>query len=211
MSRLLDTGLNELSSIISEMAELAERTVDASIRAYLEGATIDIQIRAWSDALRSLHDSLEEKAVDLIARYQPVATDLRMIKSSMKIAYDLSRFGRYALDISTVLGILNARAEQADETIEKLGKKTVAALHISIEIFRTRNFELMGKLGDLENEIDELYRTYLRNMVEKSPKNNQTLISNVLVSRHLERIADHACYIAEETYYMVHGRTMYLR
>jgi phosphate transport system protein len=193
------------------MFELAERTVDVSIRAYLEGATIDIQIRAWSDALRSLHDSLEEKAVDLIARYQPVATDLRMIKSSMKIAYDLSRFGRYALDISTVLGTLNARAEPADETVKKLGKKTVEALHIGMQIFRTRNFELMGKLADLENEIDELYRTYLRNMVEKPPKNNQILISNVLVSRHLERITDHACYIAEETYYMVHGRTMYLR
>jgi len=211
MSRLLDTGLNELSNIIYEMADLAERTVDASIHVYLEGGTIDIQIRAWSDALRSLHDSLEERAVELIARYQPVATDLRMIKSSMKIAYDLSRFGRYALDISTALKILDVHPEPANGSIAELGKKTIEVLHLSIEIFKNRNFELMAKLTDLENEIDKLYRSYLRSMVEKPPKNNQTLISNVLVSRHLERIADHACYIAEETYYMVHGRTMYVR
>jgi phosphate transport system protein len=211
MSRLLDTGLSELSNIVYEMAELAERTVDTSIHAYLEGGTIDIQIRAWSDALRSLHDSLEERAVELIARYQPVATDLRIIKSSMKIAYDLSRFGRYALDISTVLKILDVHPEPANGTVGELGKKTIEALHVAIEIFKNRNFELMAKLTDLENEIDELYRSYLRNMVEKPSKNNQTLISNVLVSRHLERIADHACYIAEETYYMVHGRTMYVR
>ena len=211
MARLLDTGLTELSNIVLEMADLAERSVKASFQAYLEGGVIDIQIRAWSDALRSLHDSLEERAVELIARYQPVATDLRIIKSSMKIAYDLSRFGRYALDISTVLKVLNARSEPANGTIGELGKKTIDALNISIEIFKTHNFELMGKLTDLENQIDELYRSYLRNLVEKPAKNNQTLISNVLVSRHLERIADHACYISEETYYMVHGRTMYLR
>lgn len=211
MPRLLDTGLTELSNIVLEMADLAERSVKTSIQAYLEGGVIDIQIRAWSDALRSLHDSLEERAVELIARYQPVATDLRIIKSSMKIAYDLSRFGRYALDISTVLKVLNARSEPANGTIGELGKKTIEALNISIEIFKTHNFELMGKLTDLENEVDELYRSYLCNLVEKPAKNNQTLISNVLVSRHLERIADHACYIAEETYYMVHGRTMYLR
>jgi phosphate transport system protein len=211
LPRLLDIGLTELSNIVLEMADLAERSVKASIQAYLEGGVIDIQIRAWSDALRSLHDSLEERAVELIARYQPVATDLRIIKSSMKIAYDLSRFGRYALDISTVLKVLNARSEPANGTIGELGRKTIEALNISIEIFKTHNFELMGKLTDLENQIDELYRSYLRNLVEKPAKNNQTLISNVLVSRHLERIADHACYIAEETYYMVHGRTMYLR
>jgi phosphate transport system protein len=211
LSRLLDTGLTELSNIVLEMADLAERSVKASIQAYLEGGVIDVQIRAWSDALRSLHDSLEERAVELIARYQPVATDLRIIKSSMKIAYDLSRFGRYALDISTVLKVLNARSEPANGTIGELGKKTTEALNICIEIFKTHNFELMDKLTDLENQIDELYRNYLRDLVEKPAKNNQTLISNVLVSRHLERIADHACYISEETYYMVHGRTMYLR
>jgi len=203
--------LTELSNIVLEMADMAERSVKTSIQAYLEGGVIDVQIRAWSDALRSLHDSLEERAVELIARYQPVATDLRIIKSSMKIAYDLSRFGRYALDISTVLKVLNARSEPANGTIGELGRKTIEALNISIEIFKTHNFELMGKLTDLENQIDELYRSYLRNLVEKPAKNNQTLISNVLVSRHLERIADHACYISEETYYMVHGRTMYLR
>ena len=211
MPRLLDTGLTELSNIVLEMADMAERSVKVSIQAYLEGGVIDIQIRAWSDALRSLHDSLEERAVELIARYQPVATDLRTIKSSMKIAYDLSRFGRYALDISTVLKVLNARSEPANGTIGELGKKTIEALDISIEIFKTHNFELLDKLTDLENQIDELYRNYLRDLVEKPAKNNQTLISNVLVSRHLERIADHACYISEETYYMVHGRTMYLR
>jgi len=211
MARLLDAGLNELNSIILEMADLAERTVEVSIHAHLEGGSIDIQIRAWSDALRSLHDNLEEKAVSVIARYQPVATDLRVIKSSMKIAYDLSRFGRYALDISTVLKILETNPQPSNGTIEQIGKKTIDALHTGIEIFKTHNFELMGKLNDLENEIDAMYKEQLRNMVENPPDKMQTLISNVLVSRHLERIADHACYIAEETYYMVHGRTMYLR
>jgi len=211
LARLLDTGLNELSAIIFEMAELAERTVKASVEAYMQGASIDIQIRAWSDALRSLHDSLEEKAIELIARYQPVATDLRAIKSSMKIAYDLSRFGRYALDISTLLGILNRNPEPINGMVAEMGKKTLESLHTGIEILGTRNFELMSKLTDLESEIDKMYKTYLRNMVETPPKKIQSLISNVLVFRHLERIADHACYIAEETYYMVYGRTMYVR
>jgi phosphate transport system protein len=92
-----------------------------------------------------------------------------------------------------------------------MGKKTLESLQMGIQVFKTKNFGLMDKLTDLEVEIDKMYRAYLREVVGKPPERIQTLVSNVLVFRHLERIADHACYIAEETYYMVHGRTMYVR
>jgi phosphate transport system protein len=84
-------------------------------------------------------------------------------------------------------------------------------LKLTIEIFKTKNFEKEEDLASLENEVDEMYRNHLRNMAKKPSKNTKLLISDILLTRHLERIADHACYIVEEVHYMVHGRPIYFR
>lgn len=211
--RPLDEGLNRISKIITDMADLAVKTVESSINAYMEGGSLETQIRAWSDALRSMHTDIEEIAVELLARYQPVAVDLRTIKSSMKIAYDLSRFGRYAYDILHVLQLLNGykRTELKDEFIGDMSKKVLKMLKLSVDIYKNRNFDEVEELSRMENEVDEMYTSHLKAMAKSTPERVATCISDALMTRHLERIADHACYIVEEVYYMVHGRPMYFR
>lgn len=211
--RPLDEGLNTIKGIITDMADLAVKTVEASVGAYVEGGALEVQVRAWSDALRSMHSDIEEVAVELLARYQPVAIDLRTIKSSMKIAYDLSRFGRYAYDILHVLQLLNGykRTELKDEFIEGMSKKVLEMLRLSVDIYKRKNFDRVEDLSQMENEVDDMYRRHLKAMAENPPERAAKCISDVLLTRHLERIADHACYIVEEVYYMVHGRSMYFR
>ncbi len=210
---MLDKGLKEVEEIISEMSDLAERTVKASIEAFLEGGSVEVQVRAWSDALRSMYNDLEEKAVDLLARYNPVAKDLRFLKASMKIAYDLSRFGRYAFDISHTVHLLDGYVKSDEEVsfLREMGNKTLEMLKLSTEIYKTKNLELIDKLYSLEGEVDNLYISHLKEMARNPPKKTEILIVSTLLTRHLERIGDHACYIAEETHYMVTGRQMYLR
>jgi phosphate transport system protein len=212
-SNILDKGLKKIGDIISEMADLAERTVKTSIEAFMEGGSVEAQVRAWSDALRDMQFDLEEKVVELLARYNPVAGDLRYLKGSMKISYDLSRFGRYAFDISHTVNLLNGYVKSDEEIsfIHEMGIKTLDMLRLSREIYTTEDLKLIDKLYVLENEVDEMYKNNLKRMAKNPPKKIEVLITTILLARHLERIADHACYIAEETYYMVTGRTTYLQ
>ena len=103
MPRLMDVGLENLSNTLLGMATLSEKSVATSIDAYISGKNISEEVRAWSDELREDEEEVSELALELIARFQPVASDLRFIKASIEIAYGFSRFGRYALDIVEVL------------------------------------------------------------------------------------------------------------
>ncbi len=102
LSRLLDAGLEDLSAKLYRMAEIAERTVETSIRGFLEGLDCTEKVKASSDILVKMSVDIEDKVFELISKYQPVASDLRIIKSYMKIGYDLERYGRYAWDISFI-------------------------------------------------------------------------------------------------------------
>ena len=86
-----------------DMAKLSENSVFAAIESYKSGTAIKKHIFDRSEKLRILQDEVSDLAIELIARYQPVATDLRFIKSCMEISYGFSRFGRYAYDIVEVL------------------------------------------------------------------------------------------------------------
>ena len=102
MSRIIDRGLEEQSVLIVRMGELTYDTLAFSIHGYLEGKSVQEQVRELSDMLLSMADKVEDQTFQLIARFQPVATDLRTIKSYMKIGNDFARYGRYALDISFI-------------------------------------------------------------------------------------------------------------
>jgi phosphate transport system protein len=86
-----------------DMAKLSEQSVFTSIEAYDNGKNHKRQIFDWSEKLRSLQEETGDLVIESIARFQPVATDLRFLRSCMELAYGFSRFGRYAYDIVDVL------------------------------------------------------------------------------------------------------------
>ncbi len=204
--RLLDKGLVELSAKLDDMAKLAEMTVAASIKAYLEGGDITLQVRQWSDTLFNYYDQIGEKSIELIARFQPVARDLRKIRASMEISYDLSRFGRYAYDIAMIHKILGGGEEFGRKTVEEMGKRTMKMIASSIEAYSNRDAKLAIKVSEDDKEVDQIYLKHLNDCVKNPPKKMEQLISDVLTVRHLERIADHAVDLASSTLYMIEGQ-----
>ncbi|MEM2942084.1 MAG: PhoU domain-containing protein [Candidatus Bathyarchaeia archaeon] len=203
--RLLDRGLTELSSLLDEMSKIAQQTVSASITAYLEGGDVTLQVRQWSDTLLNYYQKVGEKSVELIARFQPVARDLRFIRASMEIAYDLSRFGRYAYDISMILKTLGGRVEFGRETVAEMGGRTMRMIENSIEAYKSRDQELAERVREDDMEVDKMYLEHLQYCVNNPPRKVEQLISDVLTVRHLERIADHAVDLADATLYMLRG------
>jgi phosphate transport system protein len=203
--RPLDAGLNAMSETLLQMADLAERTVEASISAAAQGGRLDAQVRVWSNELQGRYDDVEEKAVELIARYQPVASDLRVIKSNMKIAYDLARLGRYAYDIVQVLDLIDGGKAADRPFLEKMSEKVLSMMRLSFKTLRTHDVQVARQLIEMDNGVDNLYRGYLRGLISNPSLKADEAVSTALIARHLERIADHAWYIAQSVSYMVTG------
>jgi phosphate transport system protein len=144
--------------------------------------------------------------------YQPVASDLRIINSYMKIAYDFERYGRYAWDISFTqqkLAKIDKCAVSSDlmmkliEKVTEMASKSVAAL-------KQIDAKLAKSLGNTEKEVDELYFVYL-NQLSKARSKNKCVMCDLLVSRYLERIADHTTYVGEAIVYIATGEKIILR
>lgn len=214
MSRLIDVGLEQLSSLLVKMGELAEKTVSLSFDCYTKGTDVYERVQTWSETLVSLSEEVEEKAIELIARYQPVASDLRIIKSYMKIAYDLSRYGRYAWDIIFIYKRLNVKLNECTfpwMPLKEISEKVLEMVHTSIEAIKKHDVNLAKTLGTMENDVDDMYYKYLDKLVEQAPTTTKCVVSNLLFIRHLERIADHAAYIGESVVYLVTGERISLR
>jgi phosphate transport system protein len=214
MSRIIDFGLEELSVMLCRMGELTYETVSLSIKGCLNGTRVYAQVHEMSDALISMSDQAEDKTFELIARFQPVASDLRTIKSYMKIAYDFARYSRYALDISYIneqLGGLKECEEWISKYIEKMSEKVLNMVRTSIDALRSHNTHLAKTIAKTEEEVDKMYFEYLDRLIETAPATSKCTISSVLVVRYLERIADHATYICKSVIYLATGEKTTLR
>jgi phosphate transport system protein len=195
--------------MILDMAKLAEKAVVDSIYVYQKepGATTD-SVYQLSEQLRILRDETSGLAVELLARYQPLARDLRFIKSCIDIAYDLSRFGRYAYDIALTpdwLGEMNA-CEFAVPF--DMARKAIGMIDKSITAFRKRDVDLAKSLQADDDVIDKMYKAVIVNMIQNGSSDCMCEIATALLVRHVERIADHACYIADSVVYIVEGERL---
>jgi len=214
MPRLLDKGLEQLTALVFKMGEASEKALTIAIGGFLRGKDTSTDVRELSEILVSMTVEVEEKAFALIAKYQPVASDLRIINSHMKIAYDFERYGRYAWDISYMykrLGGLKDCEEWIPQFIEDMSDKVFKMVRISINSLKTQNTELAKTISKTEQEIDEMYFQYLDKLMKEAHATSQCTISSVLVVRYLERIADHATYIAEAVVYIATGQKIALR
>ncbi|MCX8152845.1 MAG: phosphate uptake regulator, PhoU [Candidatus Bathyarchaeota archaeon] len=214
MSRLIDKGLEEQSAMLCKMAELTYETVNLAIQSYLSGENVHRQVQEMSDLLMSMAEEIEDKTFELISRFQPVASDLRIIKSNMKIAYDFSRYSRYALDISYVtdkLCAVGACEAWMVPLIKAVSEKVLEMVRISIDALKTYDGALAKTVSALEQDVDKMYFDYLNRLIEKTHVPIKCVISSVLVMRYLERIADHATYVCEAIVYIATGEKILLR
>jgi len=214
MQRLLDKGLEELTALIYKMGKIAEKALATSIYGFVENKNTSKETHELSETLISLTGEVEEKAFSLIAKYQPVASDLRIINSYMQVAYDFQRFGRYSWDISYINTRFNPKepcGKWIFDYIRTMAGKVLEMVSTSINSLRSLDPEFVKKMSRTEQEIDQMYFDYLGQLVKDAGVTNECTISSVLVVRYLERIADHATHIMEAVVYIVTGEKVTLR
>lgn len=213
MSRIIDRGLEQQSVLIVRMGELTYETLSLSIHGYLEGKSVQEQVEEMSDILVSMADKVEDESFQLIARFQPVATDLRTIKSYMKIGNDFARYGRYAFDISFISDQLSG-LKQCDsltrDYIDEMSEKVLSMVKISVDALKKQDILLAKTVSETEREVDKMYFDYLHKLISAEHVNSKCVISSALMTRYLERIADHAVYVCESIVYIVTGEKINL-
>jgi phosphate transport system protein len=218
LTRLLDLGIDRISNVIMDMAKISENSVFAAIESYQESTHIKKQIFDWSEKLRVLQEEVSDLAIELIARYQPVASDLRFIKSCMEISYGFSRFGRYSYDIVDLLETMGSISDCDKSAVLEMAKTVRGMILLSLQALQSRDKSAGEKLYRMDDTVDTLYRKYLRDIITPSQEqqndkrftdvsnnNPRCYISALLILRYLERISDHACYIGDSVHYVVTG------
>jgi len=200
----MDIALERLGDVLLNMASISEKSVLRAIDSYISGESVREEIRKASNELRADEEEVSELAFELIARYQPVASDLRFIKASMEIAYGFSRFGRYAYDISEVLEIFGSQAACDHASVVSAAKTTMEMIRMSIDAFTDRDVELAKQIAPLDDYVDEKYRSHVTQIVSSAVP-DKCQISAMLILRYLERIADHSASIGESVIYITTG------
>jgi phosphate transport system protein len=203
MPRLMDMGLDQLNSLLLNMANLSQQAVSASIEAYSHGGK-GAEVKQMSERLRSLHRQVSDLSLEMIARYQPVATDLRFLKACVEISYGFFRYGRYALDITEVLDMFGDLSKCDRKFVVDTARKTQEMIRMSVEAFARRDVEMARKIPSMDDAVDDGYRNNLLKTLE-AKSNIKCAISSSLILRYLERIADHASYIGEMVEYIATG------
>jgi phosphate transport system protein len=203
LPRLMDMGLDQLNTMLLDMASLSQSAVAASFDAYMHGIQ-GSEVRKMAERLQALHRQVSDLAMEVIARYQPVATDLRFIKACMEISYGFFRYGRYALDIVQVLEIFGDLSKCDRSPVVETAKVTQNMIRMSADAFARRDVNLARQIPAMDDTVDESYRSNLRKVMDVKG-NLRCTLSATLIMRYLERISDHATYIAESVDYIVTG------
>ncbi|MCF7954445.1 MAG: phosphate signaling complex protein PhoU [Phycisphaerae bacterium] len=190
-SMVEDSLWQAVKSIKNRDVELAKKVIDSDIE------------------IDRMEVKVEEDCLKILALHQPVAIDLRFIITALKINSDLERIGDLAVNIAERSQFLSAR-KQFDMLFdfEIMAEKTQAMVKKSLDALINIDCDLANEVCLADDEVDDINRQMydqVKEQVKQFPKNVETLIHLLSISRHLERIADHATNIAEDVIYMVKG------
>ena len=203
--------LEQLKTRLLEMGGLAEEQVRLAVKALMERDRELVALALNGDEpINKLHIEIDGRCFTLLALHQPMAVDLRAIVAAVKINTDLERVGDLAINIAEA-----ARRYAQHAPVKKLidipRMATIAQtmLRDSLDSFVRRDTELAQRVLNEDDKLDalktQIFRELLTYMLQ-DPSTIEPALDLILISRHLERIGDHATNIAEDVIFMVSGR-----
>ncbi|MBF0494659.1 MAG: phosphate signaling complex protein PhoU [Candidatus Omnitrophica bacterium] len=214
MQRHFDEELKELNQEILKMGILAEESIQRSVEALKNRDKKMAEAVINEDArVDQLELDIDEKCIDLIARYQPIAGDLRFIAIGMKLNAELERIADIAVDIAQrVLEIADKPQLKPLIDIPKLTTIAQNMVKMSVDAFLKKDVKLAKEVILSDSDADQLRNLIQRELIEdymaKDGSTAHRAIQYLLVARFLERICDHATNIAEDVIYMVHAEVV---
>ena len=204
MTRLIDPSLQKLSFIMAEMGDMVIESISLAIDSYLDGINTMDKVLALSDSIRSKYYEVEDLTFDMLLKFQPVADDFRLIRSSTEISYAFARFGRYAYDITQVRDLFGDVSECTNASLIESTKKVKHMIKEAVLSFAELDVRKAVKIREDEKVIDQIYKDRLPKLIESN--NTKCALAEALLLRYLERIGDHAVFMSDAINYIVTGK-----
>lgn len=210
MSKHLQQEIEKLKTKLLALVATAKHAVEKAVKSIDERDAALAQAVIDGDVEVDRADvDLEEDCLKILALYQPVATDLRVIVSVLKINNDIERIGDLAVNIAErTLFLCTEPPVAAPSDLAEMRTKALAMLTGSLDSLVRLDATRAREVRAADDEVDEINRQVFREFfaaVRKNPNDVECLVSYLFVGRHLERIADYATNIAEDVIYLIEG------
>ena len=202
--------LDAVGATLVQMAELVKSAMEKATTALL---TADLalaeKVIAQDDLVDNMQHELDNRTMLVLAKQQPVASDLRVLVTSLRMSADLERMGDMAHHIAKLARMRHPATAVPAEislTIQEMGRVAGLIIDKLAGIIKSRNLADAKQLAIDDDEMDKLHRKLIQTLVDKSwPHGTETAIDLTLLGRYYERCADHAVSIARRVHYLVTG------
>jgi phosphate transport system protein len=213
MRQTYEKELETLRQEILRMGELVSQSIEDAVQSLAsQDEQLAKKVIAGDDVIDQLEVDIEDRCMVLIARQQPMARDLRIIGTGLKITTDLERMGDHAFDIAKVtVRLANQPLIKPLVDIPRMARMAQKMLADSLEAYTKMDIALAEKVCLADNEVDDLYQQVFRELLTYMMEDPRTIgqaTQLIFVGRYLERIADHATNIAEWVIYLVTGQRL---
>lgn len=204
---------NELESLKAEVIKLANMSGVALSKAieslFNQDLALAKQVLEDDKMIDKLEEEINEKSVLLIAKQQPVATDLRQIIMSLRVVTDVERMGDNAKNIAKATIHLDKNVSAIPEGIKQMHEITMDMLKSSMHAFKYEDITIAGNLAATDDKVDLLYKHVVSELLGETatnPDKIQYIMQVAFCARYLERFADHITNIGESILYLVKGK-----
>ena len=210
MRKQFTKELENIKKRILALGALAEERVQMALKAIdTNDSDLADKIIKSDYEIDEMEVEIEEECLKVLALHQPVAIDLRFLIAVIKINAELERIGDQAVNVAERVGV-TAKREQLDFYFDyaAMGEKVQAMLKRSLDAFIHLDYDMAFKVVLMDDEVDKIKdEAYdqIKNAIGANPDKIGYLINLFLISRHLERLADHTTNIAEQVVYLVEG------
>lgn len=208
-----DAFHDDLDSINQTLVEMSTLVAGAMGRATTALLTANLEMAegviADDDRVDSIQHELDNKTLDVMARQQPVASDLRNLVTSLRMSADFERMGDFAHHAARIARMRypnKAVPVELESTIQAMGDVAVALINKVTGLLQSRDINVALEVERDDDEMDKLHRKLFEVLLDDSwPHGIETAIDMTLLGRYYERCADHAVSVSRRVYFLVTG------
>lgn len=210
MRNRFDEQLNMLNNELITMGALCEEAINGAVKLLIENDTdMKTAVAETEKQINQIEGDIEGICMKLLMQQQPVASDLRVISSALKMISDMERIGDQASDIAEIAEYAYTSGVQSKLHIADMAKATIKMVTESIDSFVKKDVEIARGVIKQDSIVDSLFdevRNELIAEIQGGAENAEALIDYVMIAKYFERIGDHAENIAEWVIYSITGK-----
>jgi phosphate transport system protein len=210
MRNRFDKELDLLNEELIEMGNIIESSIESAVTALIhQNVELARRVVEGDKEVNDIEKSIERRCLKLLLQQQPVASDLRLISSALKMITDMERIGDQASDISEItIRLAGQKYIKELVHIPQMAEATIKMVKDSVDAYVKRDLELVEYVIKYDDVVDELFnvvKNELIDLIRESVNYGEQSVDLLMIAKYFERIGDHAQNIAEWVYYSITG------